>query len=119
MRFFMSLAVAATALCGCAGRDPNLVQAVQVSDQQLTCGQISAEIKANNERISQLASEKGWKVAQNVTAGIVGLVIWQFWFGMDLKYAAGKEAAALSQRNEYLGTLAGTKCVGPTTASLH
>ena len=119
MRYFFLFFVIAIAEAGCAGRDPNLIQAVQISDQQLNCQQITAEIRANNEKISQLASEQGWKVAQNVTAGVVGLVIWPIWFGMDFKDAAGKEASALSQRNEYLGTLAGTKCVGPTTASLH
>lgn len=118
MRYFFCILLVGTFAAGCAGRDPNLIPTVQVSDQQLTCAQIAAEIKANNEKISQLASEQGLKVAQNVTAGIVGLVIWPVWFGMDFKDAAGKEVSALSQRNEYLGTLAGSKCAGQTTASL-
>ena len=28
----------------------------------------------------------------NVAAGVVGVVIWPVWFGMDFKDAAGKEA---------------------------
>jgi hypothetical protein len=118
MKLLLGAFLISVMLAGCAGRDPNLIPTVQVSDQQLSCMQIAAEIKSNNEKISQLASEQGWKVAQNVTAGIVGLVVWPVWFGMDFKDAAGKEVTALSQRNQYLGTLAGMKCAGQTTASL-
>jgi hypothetical protein len=106
-------------LGGCAGRAPNLEPLVQASDQTLTCDQIIAETKINNEKITNLATEQGWKVTQNVAAGVVGLVIWPVWFGMDWQNAAGKEAEALNQRNEYLGTLAKDRCAPPsTTASL-
>ncbi|PPD00485.1 MAG: hypothetical protein CTY31_05040 [Hyphomicrobium sp.] len=107
----------AFAVAGCAGRAPDLVPLVQVTDQQLTCEQIVAEAKINNERITQLAREEGWKVTQNVAAGVVGLVIWPVWFGMDFQDAAGKEGKALSQRNEYLGTLAQQRCAPPTTTA--
>jgi hypothetical protein len=106
-------------LGGCAGRAPNLEPLVQVSDQTLNCDQIIAETKINNEKISDLATEQGWKVTQNVAAGVVGLVIWPVWFGMDWQNAAGKEAQALSQRNEYLGTLAKERCRPTTTASVN
>jgi hypothetical protein len=106
-------------LGGCAGRAPNLEPLVQASDQTLTCDQIIAETKINNEKISNLATEEGWKVTQNVAAGVVGLVIWPVWFGMDFQNAAGKEGQALSQRNEYLGTLAKSRCAPPgATASI-
>lgn len=72
-----------------------------------------AEIKANNQRMSDLAGEEGMKVGQNVAAGVVGLFIWPVWFGMDFQDAAGKEGKALSQRNEYLGTLAQQRCNRP------
>jgi hypothetical protein len=49
----------------------------------MTCYQIEAEISANNQKIQDLASEHGWKVAQNVAAGVAGIVIWSLWFGMD------------------------------------
>lgn len=104
-------------LCGCAGRAPQLVPLVQASDQTLTCDQIIAETKINNEKISSLATEQGWKVTQNVAAGVVGLVIWPVWFGMDWQNAAGKEGEALSQRNEYLGTLAKDRCAHPNTTA--
>jgi hypothetical protein len=106
-------------LVGSAGRAPNLEPLVQASDQTLNCDQIIAETKINNDKISNLATEEGWKVTQNVAAGVVGLVIWPVWFGMDWQNAAGKEGQALSQRNEYLGTLAKSRCAPPsTTASI-
>ena len=52
---------------------------------------IRAKIEANNAKVTQLANEQGWKVAQNVGAGVVGIVIWPVWFGMDFKDAAGKK----------------------------
>jgi hypothetical protein len=106
-------------LAGCAGRAPQLVPLVQASDSTLSCDQIIAETKINNDKITNLATEQGWKVTQNVAAGVVGLVIWPVWFGMDWQNAAGKEGEALSQRNEYLGTLAKERCGRPaTTASI-
>ena len=111
MRCFVGfLFVCMCFLTGCAGRAPELVPIVQSIDQQTSCDQIMAEIRANNERMSDLATEEGWKVTQNVAAGVVGLVIWPVWFGMDFQDAAGKEGKALSQRNEYLGTLARDRC---------
>jgi hypothetical protein len=71
---------------------------------------ITAEIEANNAKVKQLADEKGWKVAQNVSAGVVGLVIWPVWFGMDFKDAAGTDAAALQARQQYLANLAAQRC---------
>jgi hypothetical protein len=41
-----------------------------------------------------------------VAAGVAGLFIWPLWFGMDFQGAAGKEAAALQSRQQYLATLA-------------
>jgi len=49
-------------LGGCAGRAPNLEPLVQASDQTLTCDQIIAETKINNEKITDLATDQGWKV---------------------------------------------------------
>jgi hypothetical protein len=100
----------AVLLQGCAGRAPQPVAIAQPTDQFSNCEQIMAEIRANNERMSDLASEEGFKVGQNVAAGVVGLIIWPVWFGMDFQDAAGKEGKALSQRNEYLGTMAQQRC---------
>lgn len=119
MRKISITILAVLMVAGCAGRAPDPVQVVQITDQQLTCEQIVAEIKANNEKITALAQEEGWKVTQNVAAGVVGLVIWPVWFGMDFQDAAGKEGKALSQRTEYLASIAKDRCGPPAeTASI-
>ena len=115
----LGVLVCAVALSGCAGRAPQLIQVVKAEDNQLSCDQIIAEVRTNNERISQLAEEEGWKVAQNVAAGVAGLVVPVLWFGLDFQDAAGKEAKALSQRNGYLAEIAGKRgCagIGPATS---
>lgn len=76
----------------------------------MDCAAISAEVQANNKRISELGSEEGGKVAQNVIAGAAGLFIPILWFGMDFQNAAGKEVAALQSRQQYLATLAEQRC---------
>ena len=98
------------ALAGCAGRVGHPVNIAQPNDKFIECAQIMAEIKANNEELRALGREKGWKMAQNITAGVVGIVVWPVWFGMDFKGAAAAEARALSQRNEYLASLAKKRC---------
>ncbi|MGE3228415.1 MAG: hypothetical protein AB7J30_03150 [Hyphomicrobium sp.] len=80
------------------------------SDQQLDCSAIEAEAKLNNERITTLAVEQNWKLGQNMAAGIVGFMMWPAWLALDFQDAAGKEAKALSLRNEYLLTLAEERC---------
>ena len=91
---------------GCAGRAPAPVAVVQAQDRYMDCPAILIEVQANNQRLSELAKEEGWKVAQNVGAGVAGLFIWPLWFGMDFQGAAGKEAAALQSRQQYLSVLA-------------
>jgi hypothetical protein len=99
----------------CAGRDPQPVAITQPQDATMDCAMIQAEISANNRRIQELANEQGWKVAQNVAAGVVGLVIWPVWFGMDAKGAAATEAKALESRQHYLATLAAYRCAEAST----
>lgn len=98
------------ALSACAGRDPVPVASVQPQDVYADCTMIRAEIEANNAKAQQLADEKGLKVAQNVAAGVVGIVIWPVWFAMDSKGAASTEATALQARQQYLTTLATERC---------
>jgi hypothetical protein len=98
--------VVAVAVVGCAGRAPAPVAVVQAQDRYMDCPAILVEVTANNQRLSDLASEQGWKVAQNVGAGVAGLFIWPLWFGMDFQGTAGKEAAALQSRQQYLAVLA-------------
>src|SRR4051794_38476943 len=101
---------AAVLVAGCAGRDPQLIAVVQPQDQTASCVQLTAEIEANNIRVKELADEQGWKVVQNVGAGVAGLVVWPLWFAMDFKGAASKDVAALQARQQYLATLATERC---------
>ncbi len=117
MREIFSAMAVALALSACAGRDPQPVATVQPQDQTSDCTQIRAEIEANNQKAKQLANEQGLKVAQNVGAGVVGIVIWPVWFGMDFKDAAGKEVAALQARQQYLTVLATERCAAPPPPS--
>ena len=101
---------AGVALSSCAGRDPQPIQTVQQQDAYADCTMIKAEIAANNQKAQELANEQGLKVAQNVAAGVAGLVIWPVWFGMDFKGAAGQDVANLQARQEYLTQLAVQRC---------
>jgi hypothetical protein len=113
MRRVFGVAMFGIALAACAGRDPQPIATVQAQDQYADCTMIRAEIEANNAKVTQIANEQGWKVAQNVAAGVAGIVIWPIWFGMDFKDAAGKEAAALEARQKYLTVLASQRCAAP------
>ena len=109
MRKFV-LAASATLLAACAGRDPQPIATVQPQDQTASCTQLTAEIQANNIKVQELADEQGMKVAQNVAAGVAGLVVWPLFFAMDFKGSASKDVAALQARQQYLTTLATEKC---------
>lgn len=98
------------AVSACAGRDPHPVATVQPQDAYADCTMIRAEIEANNQKAKELADEQGLKTAQNVAAGVAGLIIWPIWFGMDFKGAASQEVAALQARQEYLTQLATERC---------
>src|SRR5580765_3416094 len=110
MRNKLALAMLGLALMGCAGRDPQPLATVQPQDAHADCTMIQAEIQANNIKVKELADEQGLKVAQNVAAGVAGLVVWPLWFAMDFKGAAGKEVAALQARQQYLAILASERC---------
>jgi len=103
-------ALAVVLLLGaCAGRAPQQIAVVQPQDSSLDCTAIIAETTSNNQRITALATESSNKVAQNVAAGVAGLLIWPLWFAMDFQGAASKDTAALQSRQQYLATLAGQK----------
>src|SRR5580704_3050734 len=108
-RVFWTLAIGLV-LSACAGRDPQPMATVQPQDQFSDCTMIRAEIEANNAKTKQLADEQGLKVAQNVGAGVVGIVVWPVLFAMDSKGAASTDAAALQARQQYLTTLAEQRC---------
>jgi hypothetical protein len=104
---------AACVLSGCAGRDPHPVAVVQQQDTHSDCAMIRAEIEANNVQAEKLAEENHAKIAQNVAAGVVGVVVWPVWFAMDAKGAAGTEMDALKARQQYLASLAEQRCAVP------
>lgn len=104
-------------LTACAGRAPQLTPMTLASDPKLSCNQIEAETKLNNERVEALAVEQGWKLGQNAVAGVVGFMVWPAWLALDFQNAAGQEAQSLSQRNEYLLALARDRCSKTTTQS--
>jgi hypothetical protein len=119
-RFLLAIG-AALLTSACAGRAPAPIPVVQAHDKNMDCTAIIAEIQANNQKVQELASEKGWKVAQNVAAGVAGFVVPVLWFGMDFQGAASKEVAALQQRQQYLAVMAEQRnCSAPvtTTASI-
>ena len=82
--------VVALAVGACAGRAPQPVAVVQPQDRYADCAAITAEIEANNQKVSELASEQGLKVGQNVAAGVAGLVVWPLLFAMDFQDTAGQ-----------------------------
>lgn len=101
---------AALAVSACAGRAPAPVAVTQAQDRYMDCAAINAEVQANNKKVTELGGEEGAKVAQNVAAGVAGLIIWPLWFAMDFQGAAPKEIAALQARQQYLATLAEQRC---------
>lgn len=113
----VTIATATLLISGCAGRDAHPVAISQPQDASMACAQIQAEIAGNNQLISDLGSERGAKVAQNIVAGAAGLLIWPIWFAMDFKGAATTDQEALKQRNIYLASMAtNERCGSPTTA---
>jgi hypothetical protein len=89
---------------------PQPVAVVQTQDRYADCAAIAAESEANNQKVTELASEQGLKVGQNIAAGVAGLVVWPLLFAMDFQDSAGKEVAALQSRQQYLTTLAEQRC---------
>jgi hypothetical protein len=115
MQKFMLAIAAAAAVSGCAGRAPAPVSVVQPQDRYMDCAAIQIEVQANNAKVQQLASDKGLKVAQNVAAGVAGLVIPVLWFGMDFQGTADTEIQALQARQQYLAALAEQRHCGEDT----
>jgi hypothetical protein len=116
MRHLALVGAAVVVVGACAGRAPQLVAVVQPQDAFTDCAAIQAEVTANNAKVQELAGEQGWKVAQNVAAGVAGIVVPVLWFGMDWQGSASKEVQALQARQQYLATLAAQRCHAPEPA---
>jgi hypothetical protein len=117
MRAFTIAIACALCVAGCAGRDATPIATVQPQDSSSDCAMISAEIEANNAKVKELADEKGIKVAQNVAAGVAGIVVWPIWFAMDFKGAADSDMAALQARQKFLASLAEQRCARRAAAA--
>jgi hypothetical protein len=113
----VSIVLMSATLGACAGRPPATIPVVQGQDSQLDCNAITAEVAANNTRLQDLSRESGNKVAQNVAAGVAGLLIWPLWFAMDFQDASGKDTVALQARQNYLGQLAAQRHCGTPEAA--
>jgi hypothetical protein len=112
----LMLAIATSVVVsGCAGRAPAPVSVVQAQDRYMDCAAITIEVQTNNAKVQQLASDKGLKTAQNVAAGVAGLVIPVLWFGMDFQGTADAEIQALQARQQYLAALAEQRRCGEDT----
>jgi hypothetical protein len=107
--------ITAAMVGGCAGRAPAPVSVVQAQDRYMDCAAIMIEVQSNNAKVQQLASDKGLKTAQNVAAGVAGLVIPVLWFGMDFQGTADTEIQALQARQQYLAALAEQRHCGEDT----
>ncbi len=101
------LGLCALGLAGCAGREAHPVAIMQDYDKELTCNQIRAEIKSNEQKAQQLAGEGESARTANVVVGTVGvLLFWPALFALNLSDAERQEMTALSERNTHLTTMA-------------
>src|SRR5262249_47718253 len=98
-------------LAACAGREPMQIAVVQPQDSTSDCTALQAELNANATRITSLSKESSNTKSGNVALGVAGaLLFWPALFAMDFKDAAGKDAATLQARQNYLATLATQRC---------
>ncbi len=93
-----------TVLTACAGRTPMPVDAMKVTDKELTCEQIQNELLLSNNEISRLSVDAD-KTAKNVALGIAGWFLIIPWFFMDLKNAEKHEMEGHRQRVNTLNLL--------------
>lgn len=105
--------LATAALAACAGRGPHPVALSQPSDMVASCDQLRAEMAQNDQHIAELGSEQGQKVAQNIAAGVAGIIIWPAWFLMDFQGSATADKASYEQRQAQVATLATQRCNQP------
>lgn len=110
-RRIVAAVVVASLLSACAGRDPAQIAVVQPQDNTSDCTALTAELNANATRIASLNKEHSNTTGGNVALGVVGaLLFWPALFAMDFKDAAGKDAAALQSRQNYLANVATQRC---------
>ena len=94
-------------LASCAGRDPEIQQAVLSTDQTMSCQQIEAEVLTNATTAeTKIAKNK----ADDTTDGAIGvagaILFWPALLAIDTKNADGVEGNALLDRNDHLEQIA-------------
>lgn len=110
-------AVTTTLMLGaCAGRDPAPVSAYKPSDSKLSCADLGAEIRGNNQTMIALAEESAATGDRNVAIGAAGVLLFApMLFAIDAKDAAKTENKAFEARNQQLVEMArDTGCEVPT-----
>lgn len=107
MKRSMTAIMAATALlAACAGRDPVPVSAYKPTDSKLSCTELSAEIRANNQNMVALAQESANTTDRNVMMGAAGVLLFApILLAIDAKDAAATENRALEARNHQLAEM--------------
>lgn len=108
MRRLVVIATATTTLLtACAGRDPVPVSAYKPSDAKLSCTDLTAEIRANNQKMLTLARESADTTDRNVMVGAAGVLLFApMLLAIDAKDAAATENRSYEARNEQLAELA-------------
>lgn len=91
-------------ITACAGRNPRPVDAMKVTDKEMTCEQIQNELLLANNEIIRLSVDAD-KTAKNVALGVAGWFLIIPWFFMDLKNAEKAEMEAYRQRLNNLNLL--------------
>lgn len=104
MRNLIIYALIITTLTACAGRAPRPVDAMKVTDKEMSCEQIQNELLLANNEISRLSVDAD-KTAKNVALGVAGWFLIIPWFFMDLKNAEKQELEAYRQRLNNLNLL--------------
>src|SRR5215470_1510610 len=121
MKKLAILTVCAIGLAGCAGREARPVAISEDYDANLSCEQLHAEIRGNEQKALQLAGEADSAKAANIAVGAVGvLLFWPALFALDLTDTQTQEISALRARNTHMATLAdvhGCNNPHPTTAA--
>lgn len=102
-----ALTCAGLLVAGCARRDAVPVSAYSPNDKEMSCRELDTEIQRNNALLRARVGEVADTEQRNIVVGAAALILfWPAAFAMDLKDAAGTEAASLEQRNVVLSQLA-------------
>lgn len=97
------LLLSSIVIAGCAGREPNLIQAHSSFDDKLACDDVNLQISQTNSKMLELARETNSTSGKNMIMGVTGMLLfWPVLFAMDLKDAAAQELRGYEARNATL-----------------